>query len=85
MSQTGELGFLKWIVMLVIAIILASYFFDFNVQDAVEDEQTQSNLSYIGTQLEVFYHQYLEPFLNRVWDFLSELVENASIGQDSEL
>lgn len=73
--QTGERGFLKWIIMIAIAIIIASYFFDFNVQEAVEDEQTQSNFKYITTEIQEYYHNSIEPFIIESWDSLETFFE----------
>ena len=52
--KTGERGFIKWIIIIIIGLILASYFFDFSVQDAIEDERTQSNWEYIQTHYLVY-------------------------------
>tara|TARA_B100001179_G_scaffold218677_1_gene191626 strand:+ start:86 stop:352 length:267 start_codon:yes stop_codon:yes gene_type:complete len=73
--QTGERGFLKWIIMIAIAIIIASYFFDFNVQKAVEDEQTQSNFKYITTEIQDYYNDSIKPFIIDVWNSLEAFFE----------
>lgn len=67
----GERGSLKWIIIVIIAIIVASYFFDFNLQEAVEDEQTQSNFQYIINHIVEFYNQYLRPVVEYIWNFIS--------------
>lgn len=73
--QTGERGFLKWIIMIVIAIIIASYFFDFNVQEAVEDEQTQSNFKYITTEIKDYYNDRIKPFIIDGWNSMETFFE----------
>lgn len=77
--KTRNRGFLKWIVMLVIAVIIASYFFDFNVQKAVEDEQTQSNFQYIGTQLKDFYEHAIEPLIDSIKETINEFTNNDEV------
>ncbi|MCA9353053.1 hypothetical protein KC901_02620 [Patescibacteria group bacterium] len=72
--QQKERGFLKWILIIVIAIIIASYFFDFSLQDAVEDEQTQSNLGYIWDHIVTFYDSYLRQTVEWLWDFILEQI-----------
>lgn len=66
--QTGQRGSIKWIILIIIGLVLASYFFDFSVQDAVEDEQTQSNYNYIKTHTLNFYNAYLRQPLSYFWD-----------------
>ena len=81
MRTTGERGFIKWIIILIIGIILASYFFDFSVQDAIEDEQTQSNLGYIKENAIHFYDTYLRNTIEYLWnDIFIELLWNNFVG-----
>ena len=66
--RTGERGLIKWILLIIIAIVLASYFFDFSVRDAVEDEQTQDNFGYIQTHTVSFWDKHLKSTANYLWD-----------------
>lgn len=63
-----EKGSIKRIILLIIAIALASYFFDFSVQEVVEHEQTQSNYSYIKNHVVNFYQNYLHEPIRYLWD-----------------
>ena len=67
-NRTGESGSIKWIILLIIGIVIASYFFDFSVQDAIEAEQTQSNYQYIRTHLIEFYNAFLRTTLEFFWE-----------------
>jgi hypothetical protein len=64
----GERGALRWIIVAIIALVVASYFFDFSVQDAVEDEQTQSNFEYISTKVLEFWDEHLAVTAHYLWD-----------------
>lgn len=74
-KQTGSI---KWIILIIIAIALASFFFDFNVQDVVEDEQTQSNFTYIWSNVSNLYQTYLADRVNYLWNdiFLNTIWSN---------
>lgn len=74
--KTGESGSIKWIILIVIGIIIASYFFDFSVQEAVEDEQTQSNFNYLKEQLLNFYNLYLRNITEQFWNFFIDNIWN---------
>lgn len=67
-------GSVKWILLIIIALVLASYFFDFSVQEAIEDEQTQSNFGYIKNNISHFYDTYLKDFLATLWSVFKEYV-----------
>jgi|AntAceMinimDraft_13_1070369.scaffolds.fasta_scaffold67824_2 hypothetical protein len=67
MKRYKEKGFLKWILILLVSLVLASYFFNFNVKDAVEDPQTQSNFSYITTSIERLYTNTLKSHVDYLW------------------
>ena len=87
--KRNQQGSLKWIIILAMGIIIASYFFDFSLQEAIEDEQTQSNWEYIRTNLIQFYETYLEEyveiftnfFLEYIWEPLTENFENLRSGE----
>ncbi len=68
LKKNLQKGSIRWFIMTILAIIIASYFFDFSVQEAVEDEQTQSNFLYIKTQFMNFYDAYLRQPLDYFWN-----------------
>lgn len=74
-------GSLKWIIIIVVGIILASYFFDFSVKDAVEDEQTQSNFNYIKIEVSDFYNEHLKKHVDYIWkDIFVDLIWKSFVG-----
>lgn len=78
--KTGKRGSLKWILVLAIGIVIASYFFDFSVQDAIEDEQTQSNFGYIRDNFVYLYDNYLRTTVEYLWnDIFIDLIWNTFI------
>ena len=52
----------------VLSGVLASYFFDFSVKDAVEDEKTQENFEYISTESTSFYNKHLKGTAEYLWN-----------------
>ncbi|MCA9351192.1 hypothetical protein KC929_00250 [Patescibacteria group bacterium] len=68
MIISKQQGSLKWIIIIIVALVLASYFFDFSVQNAVEDEQTQSNFNYVKTHVVGFYNAYLRNTAEYLWN-----------------
>lgn len=82
-NKTGKRGSLKWIIILIIAIIAALYFFDFSVQEAIEDEQTQSNFGYIRDNAVYFYDTYLRQYIEPLVAFLQSSLENILAGESS--
>jgi hypothetical protein len=59
-------GSIKLIILVIIALVISSYFFDFNIQEAIEYKQTQSNFLYIQTHLQNFYNSYLSKPINNL-------------------
>lgn len=80
MKTNYKKGSLKWIIYIIIGIALASFYFGFSVQDVVENEQTQSNFSYISTHLGTFYEAHLAEKVNYIWnDIIVDLLWNSFI------
>lgn len=63
-----QAGFIKWVVIGFVVLVLVSYFYDFSVQEAVEDETTQENITYISTNAESFWDKNLKDAANYLWD-----------------
>lgn len=66
--KNKQKGSLKWIFIIVIAIIIASVYFNFDIQKAIEHEQTQSNFAYIWKHIMNFYNKYLSDKINYLWN-----------------
>ncbi len=66
--QIKQKGSIKWILIIIIAIALASYYLDFSVREIAENEQTKSNLSYIWENISDFYLKYLSKAVSYVWN-----------------
>ncbi len=85
-------GFIKWILVIIVAVVIASYFFDFSVQDAVEDEQTQENFGYISENVQSFWNEHLadpanylwnDVFLGLIWSAFTSNMENLQNGEET--
>jgi hypothetical protein len=79
--KTGKSGSIKWILLIFIALVVASYFFDFSVQEAIEDEQTQSNFGYIKDNALYFYDTYLRNIFEYIWNMFTENMSNMQNGE----
>lgn len=91
-TQRGERGLIRWILLIIIALVLASYFFDFSVKEAVEDEQTQSNFSYIQTNLTELWNEHLKStadylwnnvFIDLIWESFVDNMERLKDGENT--
>ena len=92
MNKNNQRGSLKWIIIIIIGLVLASYFFDFSVQETVEDEQTQSNFNYITTNVVSFWNEHLsttahylwdDVFLDIIWSAFTENLESLREGENT--
>lgn len=80
MRNTKQKGSLKWIVLIILGLVVASYFFDFDIQEAVEDPQTQSNFHYITDNAKRLYNTYLHDTVQYLWnDVFIDLLWNSFI------
>ena len=64
-QQQGSI--LKWIIILAVALLIGSYFFDFSLKTAVEDEQTQENFEYVKTESSKLYQGKLKNTVDYLW------------------
>ncbi len=67
-QNTRQKGSLRWFVLLVIGLLVASFYFDVDVKKIVEDEKTQKNIHYIQTHVVGFYNEHLSSHVNYVWE-----------------
>ena len=65
-EQNGWL--IKWLIIIIAVIALASYFFGFSIQDVVENPQTQANYHYVWDRAEPLYTQYVVPAAQFLWN-----------------
>ena len=61
-AKNTKSGIIRWILLIIVGILLLSYF-GFDLRGLVEDDQTQSNFSFIWE------------FLADVWDFVVNVWE----------
>jgi hypothetical protein len=67
-------GLVKFIVLLVIAIIILGYF-RVDIRQVVESLGAQANLAYVWGLLKTGWHQYLWPFLTNLWALVLGLIQ----------
>ena len=70
--QNREGGFLKWILLAIVALVIASYFFGFSLRDAIENEQTQENFAYIKEKLGPLYESTVGEYGDDVWNWVKD-------------
>ncbi len=56
-------GFISWLILIIIALALLKYFFDWSIFDAVASEQGRNTINYI------------REVLNVVWSYVKSLLE----------
>lgn len=75
----GEGGFIKWIVIVIIALIILGYY-GFDIKKAIEAPTTQSNLTYVQRIVSNVWHNYLKKPATYLWnDVFIELIWNPAM------
>jgi hypothetical protein len=81
-----ERGFIGWLILIVVALALLKYYYDFSIIDAAASEQGQgtisyiSNLfsivwSYIATPVKFIWNEVAWPILNLAWQSLQSFID----------
>jgi hypothetical protein len=74
-------GFIKWIILIVIALIILGYF-GFNLRDAVEAPATRDNLSFFKDILLSVWNNILKVPALFVWEHvISPLIHMLTVGK----
>ena len=60
-------GFIKWIIIIVIALIILGYF-GFDVRRAIESPTTQSNFNYVQKIVWDVWNTYLKGIVMYLWN-----------------
>lgn len=83
-------GRIRWIIIIIIGLVIASYYSNFSVKDVVENEQTQENYHYIKDQTQEIYDEHLssriiyfwnEIFIKLLWSSFVENMERIKAGE----
>mgnify|MGYP000964894786 CR=1 FL=1 len=83
--QTGERGFIKWILLIIVALLVISYF-GINLRELISSPTTQDNFAYTATTTVTFWNKYLkepttyiwkEIFINLIWEPALDNLKNA--------
>ncbi len=65
-------GFIGWLILIIIALALLKYFFNFSIFDAAASEQGKDTISYIKNIVDVIW-SYIEKPVTWLWDRVVEL------------
>ncbi len=68
-KKSQDRGFLKMIILVVIAILILSYF-GFNIKDIAESETSKSNFSYVWGFLSYVWNTFLVTPASFVWNVI---------------
>jgi hypothetical protein len=60
-------GFIRWILLIIIGIIILSYF-GFDLRTIIEDDQTQENVGYVWGFVLMVWENYLQTPVLWVWN-----------------
>ncbi len=86
-------GFIKWILIIIIAVIILSYF-GFDLRTIVESPETQGNLGYVWSIVAGVWTNYLaEPilylwndiFIDLLWDSFIDNLERLKGGESTTI
>ncbi len=66
-KQLQQQGFVRFIVLIIIAILVISYF-NIDLKTEVEKPQTQKNITYVKDQSQSVWKQYLEKPVFYIWN-----------------
>jgi hypothetical protein len=70
-----QAGFIKWIIIIVIALIILGYF-GFDIKKAIDAPATQSNLTYAQQVVSNVWHNYLRVPVLFVWSKIFEFIKD---------
>ncbi len=82
-------GLIKWIILIVIAVIVLSYF-GFDLRAIIESDRTQNNLGYLWGLGVTVWNEYLSRpvlyfwnniFIDLLWNSFVENMERIKAGQ----
>jgi hypothetical protein len=66
-------GFISWLILIIIALALLKYFFDWSIFDAASSEQGKSTISYIREVLNVIW-SYIRIPIMFIWNIVIDLL-----------
>ncbi len=65
MKKTEQKGsILRFLLILIIAFFIASYYFNFSIRDIVESPKVRENVEYVKENVSPFYNTYLKDIIN---------------------
>jgi len=92
-KNQNQQGFLKLVIIIVIAIIILSYF-GFNIRAIVESPETQGNLGYVWGGVTYVWDTWLvgpasylwnDVFIDLLWDSFIDNMEKIKTGEPTTI
>ncbi|MBU4479853.1 hypothetical protein KKG48_00205 [Patescibacteria group bacterium] len=92
-NKNNQSGFIKWILIIIIAIIILSYF-NFDLRAIVESPETQGNLGYAWGLVVIVWDDYLagpilylwnDIFIDLLWDSFVDNLERIKGGEPTTI
>ncbi len=91
-KPAGDRGLIKMIVLIVIALLVLSYF-NINLRSLVNAPTTQDNISYVASNTVYIWDNYLKVpatyawniFVNLIWDPAIQNLTNMKNGQTTNI
>lgn len=71
--MTGNRGFLKLIILIVLALVVLG-FFGYNFKDIIESPTVKENLQYVWGLAVKLWNNFLAEPANWLWDKIQELL-----------
>lgn len=86
MNKKGSRGFIGWLMLIIIALALLKYFFNWSIFDAAASEEGRSTIAYIRDILNLVWsylaapvtfvwNEAVLPLLKLAWQSLQALLE----------
>ena len=82
-------GFIKWVIIIVVALLILSYY-GFSLRDLANSPTTQDNFGYVATTTVSFWDKYLQQpatylyedvFINLIW---TPAIDNLTMIKNSQ-
>lgn len=68
-------GFISWLILIIVALALLKYFFNWSIFDAAASEQGRGTINYIRDVLDTTW-SYLRTPVTWIWERILELIPN---------
>ncbi len=73
--RINKKGFIKTIVLIIVALALAKFVFDFDILEFIKTPKVQETLNYVWQIVVIVWQDYIVRPVIYVWDFVKGFVD----------